>query len=118
MMLSGSIFGLKGLLFRFRLLILSVAVADELIQGTVTVEPQRGAAARYFVTFYPAPPDHRPCIKSEKGFCFAKSLSKTELLEAFREAEIWLKYTPLDELAGKAFVCVIRRSTHDRLFHS
>jgi hypothetical protein len=70
---------------------LSAAVADELIQGTVTVEPQRGAAASYFVTFYPAPPDHRPCSKSEKGFCFAKSLSKSELFDTFREAEIWLK---------------------------
>jgi hypothetical protein len=99
-------------------LILSVAVADELIQGSVRVEPLRGAAARYFVTFYPAPPDHRPCVKSEQGICFAKSLSENELLGAFREAEIWLKYTPLDELAGKAFVCVIRTSTHDRLFRS
>ena len=91
---------------------------DEPIQGTVTVAPQRGAAARYFVTFYPAPPDHRPCVKSEKGCCFARSLSESELLEAFREAEIWLKYTPLDELAGKVFVCVIRTSTHDRLLRS
>lgn len=63
-------------------------------------------------------PDHRPCVKSEEGCCFAKWLSKSELLDAVREAEIWLKYTPLDELAGKAFVSVIRRSTHDRLFRS
>lgn len=94
-------------------------MADKLIQGTVTIEPQRGIAGeRYFVSFYPAPPDHRPCVKSDDGCCFAKSLSESELLDAFREADIWLKYTPLDELAGKAFVCVIRTSTHDRLLQS
>jgi hypothetical protein len=48
-------------------------VADELIQGTVVIDQERGTAdARYFVSFYPAPPDHRPCVKSQKGICFEK----------------------------------------------
>jgi len=113
--LSTLIFGLRGLLLAFRLLILSVAVADEWIQGTVVIDPERGTTdARYFVSFYPAPPDHRPCVKSEKGFCFEKAFTESELLDTFREADIWLKYTPLDELAGKAFICLVRTSVHDR----
>jgi hypothetical protein len=112
------IFGLKGLLLTFRLLILSVTVADEWIQGTVVIEPQRGIGEKYFVSFYPASPDHRPCVKSDKGLCFARSFSESDLLDAFREAETWLKYTLLDELAAKPFMCVIRTSVHDRLLQS
>jgi hypothetical protein len=94
-------------------------MADELIQGFVVIDPERRTVdPRYFVRFYPGPPDHRPCVKSEEGLCFAKSLSKSELLDAFREADIWLKYTPLDELAGKKFMCVLRTSVHDRLLQS
>jgi hypothetical protein len=114
--LSTLIFGLKGLLLAFHLLILSVAVADEWIQGMVVIHPERGTAdARYFVSFYPAHPDHGPCVKSERGFCFEKPFTESELLDTFREADVWLKYTPLDELADKAFICVIRTSVHDRL---
>jgi hypothetical protein len=113
---STLIFGLTGLLLAVRLLILSVAVADEWIQGTVVIDRERGTAvARYFVSFYPAPPDHRPCVNSEKGLCFEKAFTKNELLDTFREADVWLEYTPLNELTGKAFICVIRTSVHDRL---
>jgi hypothetical protein len=113
---STLIFGLTGLLLAVRLLILSVAVADEWIQGTVVIDRERGTAvARYFVSFYPAPPDHRPCVNSENGLCFEKAFTKNELLDTFREADVWLEYTPLNELTGKAFICVIRTSVHDRL---
>ena len=91
-------------------------MADELIQGVVVIDPEGGTVdAKYLVTFYPAPSDHRPCAKSDRGLCFEKALSEKELLDAFQEADLWLKYTPQSEFLGKTFMCVIRSSIHDRL---
>jgi hypothetical protein len=94
-------------------------MAEELIQGLVMIDPERGTAdARDLVAFYPSPPDYRPCVKSGKELCFENVLNENELLDTFGYADMWLKYTLLSRLSGRAFIRVIGTSTHDLPFQS